>query len=81
MSLFIRLGMKSGGQADGSSKKAAKLRPKERGELLQVSWDECRTGEPEQVSLKGQQNIFLVLAWVLFNLSSVLQVTAPVSQE
>lgn len=39
------------------------------------------TGEPEQVSLKGQQNIFLVLAWVLFNLSSVLQVTAPVSQE
>lgn len=46
--------MKSGGQADGSSKKAAKLRPKERGELLQVSQDECRTGEPEQVSLKGQ---------------------------
>lgn len=52
MSLFIRLGMKSGGQADGSSKKAAKLRPKERGELLQVSRDECphwrtRTGKFE----------------------------------
>lgn len=79
MSLSIRLGMKSGGQADCSSKKAAKLRPEERGG--RSGGVNVPTGETEHRSLKGQQNLFLVSAWVLFTLYLIPQVTAPMSLE